>query len=213
MIDPSNIDLQEFLALWYGPPNRLPSPLPRECDWLPEPLREWHGIISCWTPSPQSVKRMTPPAEIKESEGKAVFMKDPSGDWLWAFDVANKSTIFDAELHGEWSETSEHFPEFLIHNALNETVYGASAWRECTNVHSELLPEILSPMTAVSLGEWRWPTPGGRIFMSDELLAEVSPAMRSSKGAESWEVRVASSDSRHLSYLDSLESVKWMGPR
>ncbi|MFJ8436157.1 hypothetical protein ACIQ9P_33135 [Kitasatospora sp. NPDC094019] len=154
---------------------------------------------------------MTPPAEITESEGKAVFMKDPSGDWLWAFDAAGE-TIYDAELHGDWKKVSERFTEFLIHNALNEAVYGASAWRECTNVHSEVLPEIVSHMTAVSVGEWRWPTPGGQMFMSDELLAEVSPAMHPGKGMETWEVRVASIDSEHLSYLDAMESVKWMGP-
>jgi hypothetical protein len=160
---------------------------------------------------------MLPPEQIKQSDRKAVFMKDPTGDWLWAFDAGDETTIYDAELHKEWKRTAEPLPEFLIHNALNETVYGASAWRECAQVEDELLIPILAPMTEVSFGGWRWPRPGGRIFMSDVLIAEASPAMSPStpwKDRPGYtEIRVAAVDSTHLSYLDEMASIKWLGSR
>lgn len=215
MIDPASIDLHRFLEDWHGSPAASPGTLPAECDWLPEPLKDWYSLSDCWTSSVVKLKRMLAPEQITESEGKAVFMKDPTGDWLWAFDVADKTTVYDAELHEGWELTTEPFSEFLIHNALNEIVYGAINWRESTQVKVNLLAEILAPMTEVSFGGWRWPRPGGRIFKSEALVAEAGPAMNPNAP---WadrpgyaEVRVAAVDPEHLAYLDNMTSIKWLG--
>jgi hypothetical protein len=215
MIDPASIDLHTFLSDWYGTPNVPPSTLPVECDWLPDPLKYWYRLSARWNSPIMKLKRMSAPEQITHSDGKSVFMKDSTGDWLWAFDVEDKSTVYDAELHAQWERTAERLSEFLVHNALNETVYGASNWREGTQVNVGLLPDILAPMTEISFHGWRWPRPGGSIFKSAALLAEVGPAMKPNSPWEDRqgyvEVRVAAVDSADLAYLDEMESIKWLG--
>jgi hypothetical protein len=217
MIDPASIDLYSFLADWHGSPASPPSALPAEYDWLPNPLKDWYSLSARWNSRVTTLKRMLTPEQITQSDGKVVFMKDPTGDWLWAFDAEDKTTVYDAELHEQWERTAECLSEFLIHNALNETVYGASNWRECAQVEVGLLSDVLAPMKKVSFGGWRWPRPGGNIFKSKALLAEVGPAMNPNVPWEDRpgyaEVRVAAVESTHLAYLDEMASIKWLGSR
>jgi hypothetical protein len=217
MIDPTSIELPRFLANWHGMTATSSRTLPEKCEWLPEPLKNWYNITTGWTSPIVNMKRMLPPEQIKQTDGKAVFMKDPTGDWLWAFDVEDMTTVYDAELHTEWERTAESLSEFLIHNACNETISGAENWRECTQVAVELVPKILTPMTEVAFSGWRWPRRGGRVFMSETLLAEVGPAMKPNAPWEDRpgyaEVRVAAIESTHLAYLDEMTSIDWIGSR
>jgi len=155
--------------------------------------------------------------QIVKSGNKAVFMKDPTGDWMWAFDTEDENIVYESELYGEWELVPENLSEFLVHNALDEATYSAPSWKECTEVEERLLPEILTPLFQVKFGAWRWPRPGGRVFMNQTLIAEVRPAMALGAPWDSrpgyFEVRVAASNPAHLSYLDELPSMKWTGSR
>lgn len=130
-----------------------------------------------------------------QSEGKTVFMTDPTGDYRWAFDSDDKTTACEAELHEPWQVSTENLSDFLVHHALNEVVYTAPHWRECTQLEISPLPVVLAPMEPVSLGDWHWPRTGTSTFMSEFPLAEVGPAMKPGSPEEDRpgyaEIRVA----------------------
>lgn len=118
-IDPAAIDLPRFMVGWRGEPDRPAIRLPAEHQWLPEPLKDWYELTARWTSPSMNLKHMLTPAQIKAT-GKAVeFMTDPTGDWIWAFDLDDPQVVYDRELYEPWTRTAEDLPEFLVHNALN----------------------------------------------------------------------------------------------
>ncbi|NRQ30227.1 hypothetical protein HII36_00005 [Nonomuraea sp. NN258] len=216
MIDPMSIDLFRFFVDWTGPPDANPSPLGASHRWLPEPLKQWFELTSQWSEPFMRLKRMRRPEEIEAEDGKAIFMEDPTGDWLWAFDTDKTNVVYEAELGGRWDRATEFLPELLVHNALSEATYNARAWREYDNVEERFVTDILTPLDEVALGEWRWPSPGHRVFMGTALVAEVSPTM----DLCTWEtkpgyadLRIAASDVERLSYLDRIASIRWSKSR
>lgn len=214
VIDPASIDLEQFLTDWHGAPGLPAAPLSGEFDWLPFPLRSWYELSARWSEPLVPLKRMAAPGQIARADGRPIFMKDPTGDWLWAFGTEGPSKVYEAELHGTWQEVPEGIDEFLLHNVINETVYGVRPWRECTAVENSDLDEVLSPLTEVSFGGWRWPCSGVRTFLSEVLVAEVSPAMnpRIAKADRSRysEVRLAARAPENLAYLDDIPGVSWI---
>lgn len=217
MINPASINLEQFLIDWHGAPNTRPPSLSDEFNWLPAPLRDWYEISGKWSSPLISLKQMKTPPQIIISGRKAVFMEDPTGDWLWAFDTEDLYTVYDTELHGTWQEIPEDIEEFLLHNAINEAIYSTDQWRECTHVDNSIVPEILTSLDEVSFKGWRWPSAGGRIFLSEMMAAEVSPAMdpRIPKAERSHysEIRIAARTPQNLAYLDEIPSVAWTGPK
>ncbi|MGW2883427.1 hypothetical protein ACWDBP_46235 [Streptomyces sp. NPDC001233] len=212
MIDPKSIDLPSFLSSWYGPPSRPATPLPDTCSWLPAPLREWYEVSSQWTTPLTTLKRMRTPENIVALEDKAIFMAD-AGDAIWAFDVDTPSRVYEGQIHGGWTESTEDLPEFLIHNALHEAAFNATSRRACEQVEEERLDEILAPMTEVSFSGWQWPRPGHRIFLGDGLIADVGPAM---EDHAPWgnkpgftEVQIGSNNPALLSYVDEMSGIDW----
>ncbi|MFF4260439.1 hypothetical protein ACFY1L_55950 [Streptomyces sp. NPDC001663] len=160
-----------------------------------------------------TVKRMRSPEEITTEGRKAVFLED-QGEDFWAFDLDNPMDVYEGKLYGDWEKANEDLSEFLIHNALNEAAYGARATRSWDAVPESLLAEILSPMEEVAFGGWRWPSPGGRVFVSDALVANIGPAVEDSAP---WgdrpgyaEVQIGSSRPGLLSYLDEIEGIDWL---
>ncbi|MBT2487492.1 hypothetical protein J7E96_02845 [Streptomyces sp. ISL-96] len=207
-----SIELAKFLTSWYGSPDTPSSPLPGECDWLPKPLKEWHRLSTQWSQPLMGVKRMLAPEEVKVEAGKAVFMEDSTGDWQWAFDAEKPSVVYDAEICEEWEPTTEGLPLFLVHSAVHEAIFNARELYWCTQVEENLLAEILEPLTEVAFGEWRWPAPGYRIFMNENILADVAPAggrAAREKRLGYVQVKVASIDPVYLAYLDDISTVAW----
>jgi hypothetical protein len=212
MIRPANIDLEEFITRWHGFPSVPPEKPTIEDRRLPVALREWYAQSSRWAQPVIKLMRIYSPDQIRRSGDMEIFMEDPSGDWIWAFWRDNKDSIFEAELHGEWSIVEESFSDFIIHCTVIDAAFTASFWRESRHVESGLLDEILAPMSEVSFGKWRWPAPGGRIFISESMIATVmaAPAAYSSREVPEYaEVRVAAIESGQLDYLDGMKSIRW----
>ncbi|MFC1432487.1 hypothetical protein ACEZDB_17700 [Streptacidiphilus sp. N1-3] len=213
MIDPMSIDLPRFLTGWYGSPD-LPAHRPIDIhSWLPEPLKDWYELSSQWTRPLMSIKRMRRPEEIALKDGKAVFMEDP-GDQFWAFDPSSPMDVYEGELYEQPEKVAEQFPEFLIHNALNEAAYTGASRRACDQVEESRLLEILAPMTEVAFSGWRWPRPGHRIFVADCLVADVGPALEDhspwGNRAGYANVQIGCSDPASLLYLDELHGLSWI---
>lgn len=78
------------------------------------------------------------------------------------------------------------------------------------------LDSVLAPMTQIAFGGWGSPRPGGRIFMSDTLVAATGPAMAPGSPWENRpgyaEVRVATTEPERLAYLDDMTDIPWIKP-
>ncbi|MYW02810.1 hypothetical protein [Streptomyces sp. SID3343] len=212
MIDPLEIELVRFLHTWHGPPIAPREPLPSEQLWLPEPLREWYELSSQWSNSLTDIKMFCAPGEIREEDGKAIFLEEPGGH-SWAIDVNNQMDVYERQLNDRWEKSSEELPEFLLHNALNEVAYKAPAWRSSDRVAGEYLPVILAPMIEVGFGEWQWPRPGHRVFLGAGLVANIGPA---SEIHWPWgnapgysEVHIAATAPELLIYLSKVSGIRW----
>jgi len=206
MIDPREIELPEFLLTWYGAPGRRAAPLPTSCDWLPYPLKEWHTLASQWVNRLTFTTSMIAPERIRIAEdGKAIFMVDSTGDWRWCIDPDDPESVFDAERYEPWERTPERLAEFLVHNTVRETVYGASARIRSLAVPEEVLTEILAPMEEISFAAWQWPAPGYQLYMGGGALAET---IRSDSG-RGWDVEVVAPEFGQLSRLEEISGIHW----
>lgn len=204
MFNPKKIDLTEFLVTWYGAPSRSATPLPSSCNWLPNPLKEWHTLTSRWETRLTFTTSMIPPERIRIAEdGKAIFMVDATGDWRWCFDPDDPNRVFDAERYKPWNKNSEQLAELLVHNTVRDVVYGAAARIRALAVSEEILTEILAPMEEVAFGTWEWPAPGYRIFMGDAALAETV------KADSGWDVEVVAPEFGQLSRLEGISGAHW----
>jgi len=211
VINPHSIDLSNFLTRWYGPPD-VESPLPTvAAQWVPKALREWHETTSRWSKSIVTFKRMEDLDKIEVKHGKAIFMSE-DGDGVWAVDPLNPDKVYEGTLHGEWHESVETLSEFLIHHTLHEAAFNANFCRLNADINYKQAQAILAPMTEVSFGGWRWPGPGHRIFMSDELVADIGPDFRKrpQAGAEHLQVQIGAVRANDLSYLDEIPNVDWI---
>ncbi|MFE0773813.1 hypothetical protein [Streptomyces sp. NPDC058861] len=153
-------------------------------------------------------------SEIREVQGKSVFMKDATGDWVWAFGADDPDMVFEGVPGEDLEPVSEDLTEFLKHVTVLETLMTANFRRLGDQVPDEELPSILKPMQEVGFGGWRWPDPGYRTFSADSLLASVGPAV---DPASPWlnragysAVRIAGVESADLEYLDTTTAVKWI---
>ncbi|MGW4292397.1 hypothetical protein ACWEH1_04995 [Micromonospora chersina] len=213
MIDPADVDLAGFLTEWYGPPDFAPTDPPNPCNWIPPALLDWHRLSSRWSSPIMRVKRMRSLSDISPSDGIVVFLKDATGDWSWGFDQQDSTSVYDAELGESWERCVEDLPEFLLHNTLSEATFGARFWRESPQVQHSFLDAILEGVTEIGFGGWRWPRPGGRMYIGAGSLVEVIPALdpRSPWNLrEGWvEVRVAAISEASLKHLDDLP-IDWV---
>lgn len=214
VISPTTIDLREFLARWYGNPDSGPTPVEADAMWLPAPLRDWYRLGSQWARPLTVMRRLFRPSEIVFEDSRAIFMENPTGDWLWAFDLADHNVVYEAEaVDRAWERAAEDLSELLVHTALSEATYTAKHWREYAQLPEQHVEAIVVDMEEVEFGGLRWPHPKGRIFVTDGVIAETFPAMQ--PGAP-WlsreghvEIRVAAQDADRLAYLSAVTEVPW----
>ncbi|WP_158844603.1 hypothetical protein [Streptomyces sp. NRRL WC-3742] len=207
MIDPTHIDLPQFLATWFGPPAAEAKPLPESCNWLPASLRDWHALISRWDEELAFTTRMTPPERIAVEDGKAVFMSDCGGEWCWSFDPAMPGSVFNAEIYEPWEQDSETMSEFLVHRTIMEVLSGASTRMRASMVSDEHMEYILDSAEEVAFGAWSWPVPGYRTFMRGDVLMQI---IRCDDGP-GWDVDIAAPEVGMLSRFREMVDVKWLG--
>ncbi|MFF4551205.1 hypothetical protein [Streptomyces sp. NPDC001435] len=212
MIDPSSIELHQFITKWYGPPDRRFTTPAAKHPQLPAPLQSWFEIEAQWSTPLVRLKRLFSTEEIKVRDGKAIFMTDP-GTAIWAFDPASPMDVYEGELYGEWVKLGENLSEFLVHNAMNEAAHNAPNRRSCELVDNQQLADIVAPMTEVAFAGWQWPRPGHCIFLSETLIADIGPAM---EDQAPWgnrpgysEVQVGAISASALAYLDEIPGIDW----
>ncbi|MFG3120803.1 hypothetical protein ACGFYO_02225 [Streptomyces sp. NPDC048201] len=212
MINPSSINLSEFLTTWYGAPSEGHEEATSDHPMLPQPLQDWHAIAAKWPVPLVRNKKLVTSGEVIIKDDKAIFMTDP-GDAVWAFDPVNPNIIYEGSLYGEWTQLDETLTSFLLHNAINEAAYGAPYTRSCEVVPDKLISVIVAPMTEIDFPKWNWPRPGHRTYMSETLIANIGPAM---EDEEPWgdkngysEVQVGATHASALNYLDEISEISW----
>lgn len=214
MINPRDFDTADFLGRWYGPPSSCDRWTVPEEVWIPEPLKEWYGFAASWSQIRSAGLVVYAPTLVQGSNGKFSFMKDPTGDWIWAFDVNEPDRVYEGEASGNLSRMAEGLDEFLVHSTLVQTVYASEFARHCDQLPLELLDGVLAPLDRVSFGGWSWPRPEYFVFLGDSLIANVGPAVdvtapwRNREGFAA--VRIAGIARSDLAYLDSFSSIKWI---
>jgi hypothetical protein len=212
MIAPRDINLEELIASWHGSPSARPEESAIQNHRLPAPLRDWYAQSARWSQPLMKFMRMYTPDQIRRWDDKEIFMEDSEGDWRWAFDSKNMESIFEAELHGDWHIVNESLSYFITHCVVIDATITASFWRQSSHVEPDLLGKILAPMSEVSFAKLQWPVPGGRVFISQSMIATVLPTTMghpSRESAKYVEVRVAAVESSQLDYLDGIKSVSW----
>ncbi|RBQ20019.1 hypothetical protein DP939_09310 [Spongiactinospora rosea] len=206
MIEPQSIELTDFLVTWHGAPSISAAPLPASCDWLPEPLKDWHILSKQWDRELTHTTWMVWPEDIRiGDDGKAVFMMDTTADWCWCIDPNDPDAVFDAEQYDPLKRNPEQLTVFLIHNTVREALHGTSPRMWAFDISSEILSEILSPMEEIAFGAWNWPEPGYRTFTDGAMLAEIA---RPDSGS-GWFVAVAASQVETLSRLTEISEAHW----
>ncbi|MFD5589611.1 hypothetical protein ACFWII_38210 [Streptomyces sp. NPDC127063] len=211
MIALSSIDLTQFIVTWYGQPDRSDSRA-TDCDQLPEPLRAWHELAERYSFPLLGNKRFTPPNEIKAHDGKMVFLTDQS-DAIWGYDPGDEMSVYEGRIYGDWVKLTESLSEFLVHNALGEAAYNAPFTRTCDSVPNHRMADILTPMTEVSVGAWKWPAENHRIFLGSNIVAEVGPGLTDGSTLDDnsgcSEVQIGSTHASALAYLDQIPDLDW----
>jgi len=214
VIDPASIDIVDLLVRWYGPPTASVQPLSVEAAWLPVPLKEWYRLVPDTFKVQSGGHQMYEPSLVRIDRGKAVFMEDPTGDWLWAFDPDEPNRVYERAVDDDWNEVPLDLVDFLKYVTIGNIITLCDFGRACTHVPAETLPAIIEPMEEAGFGEGsKWPRPGQRLFMNDSLLAKVGPAVNP---LAPWQnrpgyvaVRVAAVEPSNLGYLD-LIPLEWI---
>ncbi|MFG2960804.1 hypothetical protein ACGF5O_44670 [Streptomyces sp. NPDC048291] len=204
MIDLSDVDLEQFLTKWHGMPDRSATRAVARPD-LPEPLRAWHELTSQWSDRVMAVKEFTPLDEVAFRDDKAIFLADPANA-IWALDSA--ANVYEGRRYEGWVKLPESLSEFLTHNAIMEAAYGAPVRRYCDSVENSWMTDALAPLTEVATNGWNWPAPNYRVFMSDNLIAVVGPAMEGGAALENEAgfsgVQFGATTPSSLSHLESI---------
>ncbi|WP_034267701.1 hypothetical protein [Actinospica robiniae] len=214
VVDPATIDFHDFLVRWRGSPDTAPRRVEAEFKWLPRPLLDWFEFESQWTRRYQFGNNLYRPEQIVATGKAVIFMTDPTADWLWAFDLDDPDIVYERELYDGWTEVAERMPEFLVHNALSEAVYGGAVQLWADRFPDEHLDELLAPLSRVGFGGWGWPGAyTSDIHLGDRILAEVTYRTSAEAGPRKdpavVHICVAATDTERLDYLDGLAEVRW----
>jgi hypothetical protein len=205
--------LERFVTRWYGPADRSSGVPVGVGGDAPRPLREWFELASRWsTPITVQNRVLSSP---RVDAGKVVFLVESQGVWLWATDRGDGDPpVYDRENVQDrpWQPTGVPLSTFLLHVAVFEAVMGSSRGACACWVTPAQLDEILAPLRALPMPDWRWPASGHRLYAADGLLAFAGPNPGPDETAERATMRnvwVAAAESRRLEYLTGFEGVEW----
>lgn len=179
MLRPSEISVDELLTRWWGTPSESVPQLPGRLSWLPEPLINHHRMLLRWSPSGFNETLLVPLGQVIPQGEKVVFMKDSTGDWLWAFDSEDQNSVYECALGEPWDVVNESLPETLTHQFLFDLARMSPVRIQHPALAEHLIAEMIAEMEEVRFGGWRWPLPGGRIFIGDGVVMTVGPAVSS----------------------------------
>ncbi|MFD2010257.1 hypothetical protein [Streptomyces narbonensis] len=199
------IEMDSFLASWFGPAESSAKGIDPEFDWIPTGLKKWYEISSRWGIPVEGVKRLIPPSEISEEEGKFIFLMDQGG-WAWAFDLAEPSFIFEAKDDDPWRRLDADWDEMLLWHSFSEAVKHAPFVQWSSNASTEAVNEALSKFRKVSFAGSMWPTAGWAFYIADGMIADAGP---SKWAPDSFSITVGAGSSESIAFLKSLAGIEW----
>lgn len=188
--------LSEFLARWYGPPDRTPT-LPNAAVHLPPPLREWYVLTSRYS-TPVTFQNTFPgPAEIEEKDGRIVFWVENQAVYEWGVDPDDDDPMVyeRATAEGEpWHATGVQLSAFLLTVAVFEAIMSAPhhALREARSP-----AELNSALGALQPLPVPGPMLDGQLYANEHVLAFVASDGKPGETPTSW-TYLAARDPKHL---------------
>lgn len=173
-IDPKNLDVESFLASWFGSGGSVAGIAESDLAWLPEGLRKWFDLISRWKIPLSGAKKLLLPSEMMEEEGKCIFMGDHGG-WSWAFDPDAPMTVYEAEDDGPWRPLSGTWADIFFYHAFTEAIWSAPVVKWSSSISESDLGRVLHRCNEVAFGDSGWPGPGWRWYAAEGLIADAGP--------------------------------------
>ncbi|MEU9719535.1 hypothetical protein [Streptomyces sp. NPDC047976] len=174
MINPTSVDIEEFLTAWFGPPKSVTEPVKNSPIPLPDGLITWLSLAAKWRIPASGVKVLSQPHEMLEEEGKYIFMGDHGG-WAWAFDPSTSEPVYEAKDDEAWRPLRASWQETFFQYALTEAIESAPITTWCSDISESGRNAALAGFDEVVFTDGQWPGPGWRWFMADDLIAYSGP--------------------------------------
>ncbi|WP_158708663.1 hypothetical protein [Streptomyces bikiniensis] len=205
-LSPAEIEMDSFLSSWFGPAKSSAKEIGPEFDWIPAGLKKWYEITSRWEIPVEGVKRLIPPSEILEEEGKFIFLMDQGG-WAWSFDLTEPSFIFEAKDDEPWRRLNADWSEMLLWHSFSEAVEYAPFTQWSSNASAEAANEVLSNFRKVSFTDSMWPSPGWAFYIADGMVADAGPSKWT---PDSFSITVGASSRESIASLNSPTGIEWL---
>ncbi|MFF2818217.1 hypothetical protein ACFVT9_22165 [Kitasatospora cineracea] len=173
-IDPKDIDVNDFLALWFGAREDVSKAEVSGFAPLPDGLREWFDLVAHWKVPLAGAKALFLPSDMAEEEGKYIFMGDHGG-WSWAFDPDSPLTVYEAKDDEPWRPLRGKWLDFFFYHLFTEAIGAAPMVTWCADISEGDLGRVLCQFSEVLFGDSKWPASGWRWYMSDGLVADAGP--------------------------------------
>ncbi|WP_158820846.1 hypothetical protein [Streptomyces sp. NRRL S-515] len=204
-IDPTSIEIEEFLTAWFGPRKDAAGTLEAAPLALPDGLSEWLSLTSQWGIPTSGVKTLSSPSELTEEEGKFIFMWDHGG-WSWAFDPNTPLTVYEAKDAESWHPLRAQWREVFFHHVFTEAIESAPTTTWCADISESGLRRALEKFEEVSFTDSKWPGPGWRWYTAEGPIAYSGPK-RSTHGR--FTVTIGAKSSTFVDRLDLTSECEW----
>ncbi|MFF3727462.1 hypothetical protein ACFYYM_34415 [Streptomyces erythrochromogenes] len=205
VINPADVDIEAFLAVWFGPKNNVVEPVDRFSMPLPDGLMAWLSLAEQWEVPANGVKMLSRPSEMMEEEGKYVFLADHGG-WAWAFDPNVPRTVYEAKDDEPWRPLRAEWKEVFFQYVLTEAIESAPVTTWCSEISESGMRAALERFDEVSFTDGGWPGPGWRWYVTEGMVAYSGPK-RSINGQ--FAVTIGGTSSDLVSQLNLSNGSEW----
>ena len=205
VIDPKSLDLEAFLASWFGSRDDVSEIVESDLELLPDGLRKWFDLISRWEIPLEGAKTLFLPSEMAEEDGKYIFMADHGG-WAWAFDPDIPQTIYEAKDDEPWRPFLGGWSDVFFYHAFTEAIEAAPVVKWCADISESDLRRVLQPFGEIAFADSKWPAPVWRWYATEGLIADAGPK----KGPRGrFAITVGAKSREMLELLDLPSGIDW----
>jgi hypothetical protein len=202
--------LKDFVERWHGPlrpEDGIPEEVLRGVR-LPPPLRAWLRLGGRRTGVLSGQNQLLRLLElVPDEEGYLLFWTENQGCYLWAtrLDAEDPQVYGRESAEGPWTPEGMSLSEFLLQMAVFEAIMSAPYGASAPGAAEATVQQALSPLTALPLPPWRWPSFPTQFHAGEDVLAMTSP----DENGGGVDLFVAARDPALLAYLAPLVDESW----
>jgi hypothetical protein len=164
--------LPGFLRGWYGEPDRKAIDVDPDLP-MPDPLRAWYHLTSQWSVPISSHNHFLAPEDLRDDNGKLVFLEGYQGARDWGADSVGKNPLVyeSKDVIGEWESTGFPLSKFLLYVAVSEAVHGDREALISLDMDKQSYDSVVSNFIQLDDPLWRYPNPNWSYMAAEGLLA------------------------------------------